>query len=529
MKKFLAMLLSVAMVAALFAGCSTTDTPEVKDSESPAPVETPSAPVETPAEDENKIEAGTFTFNYVDVYGDATAFTVTTKDTGKVYVMYDGTLGKATVNGDGWTDNGDGTFTTNALSETIPVDWVGADGKVTWKVDGETVTPVGYTAPTEFIAKPYSDPTNMAEAVGVYTFGYVNAYGATVPYVLWLNADGTFKVFENSGWVGLMEYYGDSWTINGDSVVSLGACSYTAQPPRTDGNGATWFAEGTYESSWKLSGDKTCVPIGYEGDVGEVDVTTLPVECYPAGAEKVGVYTFGFVNNYGATVPYVMWLNADGTSNIFMESGWVGTQEYVGAKWVVNDDGTVTVSDMSYEGEPPKTDGNGAYWFADGTYESTWEFPANKSCQPAGFDGKTGELDLTTLPAAIYPTGTSVEGTYYFGFVNAYGATVPYAVKLKADGTALIVMDHAWVGAQSYVGSKWVQNSDGTITISEMSYEGEAPKTAGNGATWFADETYESTWVLDGGSCIPANFDGKSVSMDRSGMTDGAIAVLDAF
>ena len=62
-----------------------------------------------------------------------------------------------------------------------------------------------------------------------------------------------------------------------------------------------------------------------------------------------------------------------------------------------------------------------------------------------------------------------------------------------------------------------------------MTYEGEAPKTAGNGATWFADETYESTWALDGGNCVPVNFDGKSAPMDRSGMTDGAIAVLDAF
>ena len=519
MTRLLSILLALSMLLA-FAACGG-DQP-AQNSQDPAPVES------TPAEPENKIEAGTYTFTYVDVYGDETAFTVTTKDTGKVYVMYEGTLGKATLNGDGWTDNGDGTFTTNALNEAIPVDWVGADGKITWKVDGEAVIPAGYTAPTEFIEKPYSDPVTMAEAVGVYTFGYVNAYGATVPYVLWLNADGTFKIFENSGWVGLMEYYGTGWSINGDSVVSLGACSYDAQPPRTDGNGATWFAEGTYESSWKLSGDKTCVPIGYEGDVGEVDVTTLPADCYPAGAEKVGIYTFGFVNAYGATVPYVLWLNADGTSNIFMESGWVGLMEYVGAKWVANEDGTVTVSDMSWEGEPPKTDGNGAYWFADGTYESTWEFPSAKTCQPAGYDGKTGELDLTALPEAIYPLGTSVAGTYYFGFVNAYGATVPYAVKLKDDGTALIIMDSAWAGAQSYWG-KWAQNEDGTIFINDMSWDGETPKTAGNGATWFADGTYESTWKLDGGACAPVNFEGGSNPVDRSSLTDGAIAILDAF
>ena len=522
MKKIFAMLLSAAMVFTLFAGCSNTTTEEPDDVS-----QTPEV-VETPAVDENKIEAGTYTFTYVDVYGDETAFTVTTKETGKVYVMYEGALGSATVNGDGWTDNGDGTFTTNALSEIIPVDWVGADGKVTWTVDGDTVTPAGYTAPTEFIAKPYTDPTTVAEAVGVYTFGYVNAYGVTVPYVLWLNADGTFSIFENSNWVGLMEYYGDSWTINGDSVVSLGACSYDGQPPRTDGNGATWFAEGTYESSWKLSGDKTCVPIGYEGNVGEVDLTTLPAECYPAGADKVGIYTFGFVNAYGATTPYVVWVNADQTANIFMESSWVGTMEYVGSKWVQNDDGTVTISEMSWDAEPPKTDGNGATWFADNTYESTWELNSDKTCAPAGFDGKIGEIDLGALSAQAYPAAATVAGTYYFGFVNPYGATTPYGVKLKDDGTALIVMDNSWVGAQSYAG-KWVQNDDGTIFISDMTYEGEAPKTAGNGATWFADDTYESTWVLDGGNCYPANYDGKIADIDRSSFSDGAISTLDAF
>lgn len=520
MKKIFAMLLSAAMIVSLAAGCAETGTKEPENSDSTV------TPVSEP---ENKIGAGTFSFTYVDDYGDETAFTVTTKETGKVYVKYEGALGSATLNGDGWTDNGDGTFTTNALSGEIGVDWVGADGKVTWKVDGENVVPVGYTAPTQFLAKPYTDPVTAAEAVGIYTFGYVNGYGVTVPYVLWLNADGTFRIFENSGWVGLMEYYGDSWTINGDSVVSLGACSYDGEPPRTEGNGATWFAEGTYESSWKLSGDKTCVPIGYDGKVGELDLTELPAECYPAGADKVGIYTFAFFNSYGATVPYVVWINADQTANIFMQSAWVGVQEYVGHHWALNDDGTVTISDMTYEGEPPKTDGNGATWFADDTYESTWELSSDKTCKPVNYDGKIGEFDLAELPQEIYPTAVSAAGTYYFGFVNPYGATTPYAVKLKEDGTALIIMDNSWVGAQSYVGNKWVENEDGTITISDMTYEGEAPKTAGNGATWFADDTYESTWVLDGGSCVPANYDGKVDTIDRSSFSDGAISALEAF
>ncbi len=526
MSKLLSLVLALSMLLAL-AACGEK-TPDPVESAEPPVSETPVEQSKDP-EPENKIEAGTYSFTYVDVYGDETVFTVTTKETGKVYVMYEGALGSATLNGDGWTDNGDGTFTTNELNGTIAADWA-AEGKITWTLDGETVTPAGYTAPTEFIAKPYQDPVTPAEAVGIYTFGYVNGYGVTVPYTLWLNADGTFAIYENSNWVGLMKYYGDSWTINGDSVVSLGACSYHGQPPRTDGNGATWFAEGTYESSWKLSGDKTCVPIGYDGKVGEIDLSTLPADCYPANADKVGIYTFGCVNPYGATTPYVVWLNADHTANIFMQSGWVGTMEYVGSSWVENADGTVTISDMSWEVEPPKTDGNGATWFADDTYESTWSVDtAAKTMIPVNYDGKIAELDLSALPAEIYPAATSLIGTYYFGFVNAYGATVPYAVKLKDDGTALIIMDSAWAGAQSYTGSKWVQNDDGTVTISEMSWEGETPKTAGNGATWFADDTYESTWVLEGGTCTPIGFEGKTESVDYSSLSAGAAATLDAF
>lgn len=520
MKKIFAMLLAAAMIAALFTGCNGTG---AQEGEAPDPTVTPVS------EPESKIEAGTYSFQYVDDYGDETVFTVTTKETGKVYVKYEGALGSATLNGDGWTDNGDGTFTTNALNETIDLDWVGADGKVTWKLDGENVVPIGYTAPTEFLTKPYTDPTTAAEAVGVYTFGFVNNYGATVPYVLWLNADGTFRIFMYSDWVGLMEYHGDSWTINGDSVVSLGACSYEDEAPKTDGNGAYWFADDTYESDWKLSGDKTCVPVEYEGKAGELDLTVLPAECYPVGADKVGIYTFAFFNSYGATVPYVVWINADQTANIFMDNAWVGVQEYVGHNWTVNADGTVTISDMTYEGEAPKTEGNGAYWFADDTYESTWELSSDKTCKPVDYDGKLGEIDLAALPEEIYPAAASAAGVYYFGFVNPYGATTPYAVKLKDDGTALIVMDNAWVGAQTYTGNKWVQNEDGTITISDMTYEGEAPKTAGNGATWFADDTYESTWVLDGGSCVPVNYDGKTESIDRSALSDGAVSALEAF
>ena len=266
MKKLLATLLSMLMVLSLFAGCGAPA--EADPTPAPTPAETPSA------EPEVTVAPGTYSFTYVDVYGDETAFTVTLRDTGKVYVMYEGALGKATVNGDGWTDNGDATVTTEALSEALPVEWADADGKITWKADGETLTPAGYTAPTEFIAKPYTDPVNAAEAVGVYTFGYVNAYGATVPYILWLNADGSANIFMESSWVGTQEYVGASWVLNDDGTVTVSDMSYEGEPPKTAGNGAFWFADDTYESTWELDGG-SCAPAGFDGTSVPMDRSGL--------------------------------------------------------------------------------------------------------------------------------------------------------------------------------------------------------------------------------------------------------------
>ena len=358
----------------------------------------------TEAETEAGIPAGTYTFNYVDVYGDETKFTVTTKETGKVFVMYEGALGSKTLNADNWTDNGDGTFTTDKLNGDLDLEFVAADGTITWILDGENVTPSGYTEPTEFIEKENKAPMSAAEAVGVYSFGFVNAYGATVPYIINIKADKTADITMVSAWVGNQTYHAGNWEYVADSKVAFSEMTWDGEEPRTDGNGAVWFAEGTYESTWVLDGDGGCEPEGYDGDKGEIDFTTLDAAVYPADSSVVGIYTFGFVNAYGATVPYVVYVKADKTADIVMVSAWVGSQFYHAGSWTVNDaDGSISFADMTWDGEEPRTDGNGAVWFAEGTYESTWILNADHTCEPKDYDGDKGEIDLSTLDPAIYP------------------------------------------------------------------------------------------------------------------------------
>ena len=209
-----------------------------------------------------------------------------------------------------------------------------------------------------------------------------------------------------SAWVGTQKYSASEWSIDEDSIVTIGGeITYDGEPPRTDGNGATWFDETTYESQWQLDGEGNAVPIGLEGDPGNL---TLPDDIndpsvYPDDAEVCGLYTFGFVNAYGVTVPYVVNIKGDGTALITMVSAWVGAQNYTANTVTVNDDGTVTFSDMTYDGEAPKTDGNGATWFADDTYESTWVLNDDGTCVPKDYDGDIGEIDTTTLDSSIYP------------------------------------------------------------------------------------------------------------------------------
>lgn len=400
-----AVILAACLISSL-AACGGSAQPATTQAPETTAAETTAAPETTTEEAVAGIEAGTFTFDYVDRYGDTTMFTVTTKDTGKVFVTLEGPLMNDIIHADTWEDNGDGTITIGPLDAELDVEFLEADGSSIWAVDGESIVPVNYTEPTEFIERENTAPMSAAQAVGVYTFGFVNAYGVTVPYIVSIKADGTADLYMVSAWVGTQAYHAGKWEYVADSKVKFSEMTWDGEEPKTDGNGAVWFADGTYESTWVLDGDGNCVPEGYEGDIGEIDFTALDPAIYPANADKVGVYTFGYVNAYGVTVPYILSVKADHTADIYMVSAWVGTQAYHAGFWgdmSQYGDGSITFDQMTWDGEEPRTDGNGADWFEGDTYVSTWILNSDGTCVPKDYEGDIGEIDVTTLDPAIYP------------------------------------------------------------------------------------------------------------------------------
>ena len=460
--------------------------------------------------------AGTYRFDYTDAYGDITTFTVTLKEDGTFTLMTLGALGNGVYSGAGWTDNGDGTFTTGATDPALSIDWAEADGSATWIVDGANAAPVSYEAPTEFLDKAaFSDPTIGAEAVGIYLFGEVNERGSTVPYGIWVNADGTYVIYMNNSFTGLHAYSGDSWTINGDSIISFGPATFEGDAPM-----GTWFdADNGYTSSWKLHGDGTCEALNYDGGSTSVSSSDLPEEVYPAGGEYVGVYTFGEVNERGSTVPYSMWVNADGTINIFMNNSFTGLHEYDG-EWTYEGDGVISVGPLTYEGDEPM-----GTWFDSGNgFSSSYTLNADGTFSPMNYTGGSTSIDVSTLPAEIYPLYTSLAGTYYFGEVNDHGSTVPYAVVLKDSGSALVLMDNSFTGVHAYTGD-WTDNGDGTISIGALTYEGDDPM-----GTWFdGDNGFSSSWRVSAGVCSPMNYDGASTTISSDAFSEEALNAIAAF
>ena len=255
MTRLLSILLALSMLLA-FAACGG-DQP-AQNSQDPVPVES------TPAEPENKIEAGTYTFTYVDVYGDETAFTVTTKDTGKVYVMYEGTLGKATLNGDGWTDNGDGTFTTaECVGEGPQIAGFWENNSIVWQLlNDNCAVPVkadDYATHVDAHGIPAGEASAASGepiAAGEYTFMEATPFGE-MKWVVTLNEDGTsvFGQPENEGmgcptWTAV-------WTDNGDGTFTTAEC--VGDGPQI----ASFWSNNAI--TWIDNGDGTVTPVGYTG------------------------------------------------------------------------------------------------------------------------------------------------------------------------------------------------------------------------------------------------------------------------
>lgn len=386
-KSIFAMLLALCMLFALTACANEA----AEGSEEPSAATESSEPDESVESDAPSI-AGTYTFEYTDPYGDVSTITVTIEDdAGFTLTTSDGTFTGST-----WTDNGDGTFKTGVTTTPLGLEFADALGSVTWVIDGSTVTPVGYTVPTEFLSKAAPDPSIGGEAVGIYTYAYLNSFGSAVPYVVWVNGDGTYTIYCDNSFKGLLTYEGSSWTITEDGVITLDS----ATPLEGGVPDGPWFVDNgddTFTSTWQLHSDGTCEPVGYVS--AALDVTTLSEDIYPANAQYVGIYTFAYVNSYGGTVPYILWLNADGSAVIYCNNAFKGLATYTVESWTVNDDGSVSLGKTTSDSGVPDGD-----WFStDDDHISTWIVNDDGTCVPATYTGTVMAVDGSEQPESIYP------------------------------------------------------------------------------------------------------------------------------
>lgn len=394
--KLISLLLALSMLFALAACGDTVDDSNADDN---TPAATDNNTPDTPDEPEDTgVQLGAYTFEMVSIYGDTIDLTVILKDGGGVTIMGSYADGSNATYSAAWTDNGDGTFTTSDIDPELDgANFVADDGTVKWIVDGTAVTPDGYVAPTEFVEKEgaVKDPATNAEAVGVYVAGQTNKFGSVVPYVLWLNADGTVQVHMNNSFTGLRTYTGDEWYMNGDGTLHIGALAADEGTPFGD-----WFnADDGYSSDWHIYGNGTACPVGFEESAGTVEVSELPAEIYPANAQTVGVYVAGQANKFGSVVPYVLWLNADGTVQVHMNNSFTGLRTYTGDEWYLNEDGTLHIGALAAAEGTPFGD-----WFnADDNYSSDWTVYDNGTACPVGFEESNGTVDVSELPAEIYP------------------------------------------------------------------------------------------------------------------------------
>ena len=377
--KIFALILACCMVFALCACGSTTASSSASEpaAEEPAAVE------------ETADITGNYHFDYTDIYGDVSSFTVTLKDGSFNITVLGANTGVYT--GSEWTDNGDGTFTTAATEPALEYDFAGEDGSVTWTIDGSNVIPAGYIAPTEFVEKAaVSDPASAAECVGVYMFGAYNAErGSTTPFILWINADGTYRMFRDNAYLGLRGFSGE-WSYVDGNVVALSAAIFDEE----DKDPVDDFFNDDWSSSWSLYGDGTAIPDGYEGTPGVVDISTISdMSILPDGYDYVGVYSFGAYNaERGSTTPFILWINADGTYRMFRDNAFLGLRGFSG-EWTYNGDGVFAFSAAVFDEEDkdPVDD-----FFAD-DWSSVWTCSKDGTCVPEGYEGTAAAVDMSTI------------------------------------------------------------------------------------------------------------------------------------
>ncbi len=317
--------------------------------------------------------AGSYHFEYVDEYGDTTKFSIKLRENGTFTVMTSvGPLGDNTCNGDQWAINDDGTITTGATDKVLELSFVEADGTIHWSAPDEqgNVTPIGYTAPTEFLEKPVEGGDEEVYIPGVYTFTESGLAPFDTYWTIILYEDGTYLLTSENERQGVVEYPGSSYSIDGPTLT-LG--SYEGTPDIFTWSDPSGFTVTT--------GSHTFAPEGSTlGEEPMEAVTYVP-------PVSTGTYKYTESGLAPFDTYWTIVLNQDGTYLLISENERQGAVEYQGSSYSI-DGPTLTLG--SYEGTPDIF---------------TWS-------DPSGFTVTTGSTTfapedgtLSEEPAAAVPAG----------------------------------------------------------------------------------------------------------------------------
>ena len=411
LKKSLALLLMACIVLALSA-CGAAN-----EADAPKAEETPAVTAQ------EQSLAGTYHFDYLDQYGDSSRFSIKLRGDGSFTVMTSlGSLGDNLCNGTEWVDNGDGTFMTGATDKVLELDFIAEDGSITWTIlDNEgTVTPVGYTEPTEFFEKPAEDEPLRS---GVYTLQENNGF-IDISWELLLRADGTYALTE----VGRDTYEGESYTIDGSTVT----CGPLINAP-------LMFTWANPEGFTVTTGATTFAP-----NDGEHELAEEPMQAVCEGyALASGLYKLDEFNGY-MNISWELLLRADGTYALTE----VGRDTYEGESYTI-DGSTVTCGPMI----------NAPLMF-------TWANPEGFTVTTGSttFAPNDGEHELEEEPAEAVAQGTVYQLPMIYTLQENNGfIDISWELLLRADGTYALTE----VGRDVYEGESYTIDGN-TVTCGPM-------------------------------------------------------------
>lgn len=113
-----------------------------------------------------------------------------------------------------------------------------------------------------------------------------------------------------------------------------------------------------------------------------------------------------------------------------------------------------------------------------------------------------------------------IAGTYHFEYVDKYGDTTRFSIRLRTDETFTIMTSLGALGDNLCSGTSWTDNGDGTFTTSATDNVLELDFIADDGTiTWtMLDDDGTVTPV---GYVEPTEFEEKPVENDNSGVSSG--------